>query len=55
VLGNGNLGLTIPVTRRGERRGGAAQRLAKRGEEGERGMVGRGKGGGQGGTWHGGL
>jgi hypothetical protein len=45
ALGNSNLGLIIPMTRRGERWGGVAQRLAKRGEEGERGMVGRGKGG----------
>ncbi|KAI5809334.1 hypothetical protein BZA77DRAFT_361785 [Pyronema omphalodes] len=34
VLGNGNLGLTTPPTRRGERRGGAARRLRKK--EGER-------------------
>jgi hypothetical protein len=45
VLGNSNLRLTTPVKMRGERRGGAAQRLAKRGEEGEQGTVGRGKGG----------
>jgi hypothetical protein len=45
VLGNGNLGLTIPTTKRGERRGGAAQRLMKGGENGERGVMGRGKGG----------
>jgi hypothetical protein len=43
VLGNGNLGLTIPTKMRGERRGGAARRLAKRGEDGERGAMGRGK------------
>jgi hypothetical protein len=30
VLGNGNLGLTTPTTRRGERQGGAAQRLGKK-------------------------
>jgi hypothetical protein len=43
VLGNGNLGLTTPTKMRGERRGGAARRLAKRGEDGERGAMGRGK------------
>jgi hypothetical protein len=37
VLGNGNLGHTTPMTRRGERRGGAARRLAKKEEDGERG------------------
>jgi hypothetical protein len=42
VLGNGNLGLTTPMTRRGERRGGAARRLAKKEENGERGVKGRG-------------
>jgi hypothetical protein len=42
VLGNGNLGLTTPMTRRGERRGGAAWRLAKKEEDGERGAKGRG-------------
>jgi hypothetical protein len=45
VLGNGNLGLTTPTTRRRERRGGVARRLAKKGEDGERGAMGRGKGG----------
>jgi hypothetical protein len=45
VLGNGNLGLTTPMKIRGERRGGAAWRLAKRGEDGERGTMGRGKDG----------
>jgi hypothetical protein len=45
VLGNGNLGLTTPTKIRGERQGGAARRLAKRGEEGQSGAVGRGKGG----------
>jgi hypothetical protein len=45
VLGNGNLGLTTPTMKRGERRGGAAWRLMKRGEYGERGATGRGKGG----------
>jgi hypothetical protein len=45
VLGNGNLGLTTPTTRRGERQGGVARRLARRGEAGERGAVGRDKGG----------
>jgi hypothetical protein len=42
VLGNGNLGLTTPTKIRGERRGGAAWRLAKRREDGERGAIGRG-------------
>ncbi|KAI5806860.1 hypothetical protein BZA77DRAFT_363148 [Pyronema omphalodes] len=37
VLGNGNLGLTTPPARRGERRGGAAGRLRKKEGEGERG------------------
>jgi hypothetical protein len=37
VLGNGNLGLTTPTTRRGERRGGAARRLGKKARVGERG------------------
>jgi hypothetical protein len=45
VLGNGNLGLTIPTTRRGERRGGAAWRLAKKVGVGERGEEGSGMGG----------
>jgi hypothetical protein len=45
VLGNGNLGLTTLTKIRGERRGGAAWRLAKREDYGERGAVGRGKGG----------
>jgi hypothetical protein len=45
VLGNGNLGLTTPTMKRGERRGGAVWRLMKRGENGERGTMGRGKGG----------
>jgi hypothetical protein len=45
VLGNGNLGLTTPTMKRGERRGGAARRLMKRGENGETGAIGRGKGG----------
>jgi hypothetical protein len=44
VLGNGNLRLTTPTTKRGERRGGVARRLKKRGENGERGVTGRGKG-----------
>jgi hypothetical protein len=43
VLGNGNLGLTTPMKIRGERRGGAAWRLMKRGADGERGAIGRGK------------
>jgi hypothetical protein len=42
VLGNGNLGLTIPTKMRGERCGGVAQRLAKRREDRERGTKGRG-------------
>jgi hypothetical protein len=45
VLGNGNLGLTTPMTRRGERRGGAAWRLGKKAGVGERGEDGRGAGG----------
>jgi hypothetical protein len=45
VLGNGNLGLTTPTTRRGERRGGAARRLGKKAGVGERGEEGRGAGG----------
>jgi hypothetical protein len=45
VLGNGNLGLATSMKMRGERRGGAAQRLVKSGVEGERGIEGRGKGG----------
>jgi hypothetical protein len=45
VLGNSNLGLTTPMPRRGERQGGAAPRLAKKGAEGERGTMGRGRGG----------
>jgi hypothetical protein len=45
VLGNGNLGLTIPTTRRGESRGGAARRLGKKAGVGERGEEGRGMGG----------
>jgi hypothetical protein len=45
VLGNGNLGLTTPTTRRGERRGGAARRLGKKAGGGERGEEGRCKGG----------
>jgi hypothetical protein len=45
VLGNGNLGLAPSTKMRGERWGGVAWRLAKRGEEGERGTMGRGKGG----------
>ncbi|KAI5812608.1 hypothetical protein BZA77DRAFT_359002 [Pyronema omphalodes] len=44
VLGNGNLGLTTPPTRRGERRGGAAGWLRKKEGEGERGEEKRGKG-----------
>jgi hypothetical protein len=45
VLGNGNLGLTAPTTRRGERRGGTAWRLGKKAGVGERGEEGRGAGG----------
>jgi hypothetical protein len=45
VLGNGNLGLTTPTTRRGERRRGAARRLGKKAGVGERGEEGRGAGG----------
>jgi hypothetical protein len=45
VLGNGNLGLTTPMQTRGERRGGAARRLAKMGVDGERGALRMGKGG----------
>jgi hypothetical protein len=45
VLGNGNLGLTIPMKMRGERQGGAARRLAKKGVDRERGTKGRGKDG----------
>jgi regulator of replication initiation timing len=45
VLGNGNLGLTAPTTRRGERRRGAARRLGKKAAVGERGEEGRGAGG----------
>jgi hypothetical protein len=42
VLGNGNLGLTTPTTRRGERRGGAAGRPGKKAGAGERGEERRG-------------
>jgi hypothetical protein len=45
VLGNGNLGLTIPMARTGERRGRAARRLGKKAGGGERGEEGRGTGG----------
>jgi hypothetical protein len=45
VLGNGNLGLTTPTARRGERRGGVARRLAKKEEDGERGAKRRGNDG----------
>jgi hypothetical protein len=44
VLGNGNLGLTTPMTRRGERRGGSARRLVKKAGVGQRGEEGRGAG-----------
>jgi hypothetical protein len=53
VLGNGNLGLATPPTKkRGERRGGAARRLGRKEGVGERGEERRGKGGqpGTGGT-----
>jgi hypothetical protein len=43
VLGNGNLGLTAPTTRRGERRGGAVRRLGRKEGLGERGEERRGK------------
>jgi hypothetical protein len=45
VLGNSNLGLTTPTTRRGERRGGAVRRLGKKAGVGERVEEGRGAGG----------
>jgi hypothetical protein len=45
VRGNGNLGLTTPTKMRGERRGGAARRLAKKAVSGERGTMGRAKDG----------
>jgi hypothetical protein len=45
VLGNGNLGLTTPMARRGERQGGATWRLAKKEEDGERGAKRRGNDG----------
>jgi hypothetical protein len=46
VLGNGNLGLATPPTKkRGERRGGAARRLGRKEGVGERGEERRGKGG----------
>jgi hypothetical protein len=45
VLGNGNLGLTTPMTMRVERRGGVAQRLGRKIDAGERGVIGRGKDG----------
>jgi hypothetical protein len=45
VLGNGNLGLTTSMKTRGERRGGAAWRMAKKEVDGERGAMGRGKAG----------
>jgi regulator of replication initiation timing len=44
VLGNGNLGLATPPTKkRGERRGGAARRLGRKDGVGERGEESRGK------------
>jgi hypothetical protein len=45
VLGNGNLGLTTPMARRGERRWGVTWRLAKKEEDGERGVMRRGNDG----------
>ncbi|KAI5813855.1 hypothetical protein BZA77DRAFT_357305 [Pyronema omphalodes] len=42
LFGNGNLELTTPSTRRGERRGGAARWLRKKEGEGERGEERRG-------------
>jgi hypothetical protein len=45
VLGNGNLGLTTPTKRRGERQGGVARRLGKKAGAGERGQEGREMGG----------
>jgi hypothetical protein len=56
VLGNGNLGLTTPTTRRGERRGGAAWRLGKKAGAGECEGKWRGKRGGERGRrWPGGV
>jgi hypothetical protein len=43
VLGKGNLGLTTPTKITGERQGGLAWRLAKRGVDGDRDATGRGK------------
>jgi hypothetical protein len=45
VLVNGNLGLTLLMNRRAERRGGAVWWLGKRNRVGERGAMGRGKDG----------
>jgi hypothetical protein len=45
VLGNGNLRLTTLMTKRGERRGGAARRLGKKAGAGERGEERKGTGG----------
>jgi hypothetical protein len=45
VLGNGNLGLTKLMARRGERQGGAAWRLAKEEGDGERAAKRRGNDG----------
>jgi hypothetical protein len=44
ILGNSNLGLITPMTKRGERQGGVAQRLGKKAGVGERGEQGRGAG-----------
>jgi hypothetical protein len=45
VLRNGNLGLTSPTNRRGERQGGVAWWLGKRNAVGLRGVMGRGNDG----------
>jgi hypothetical protein len=45
VLGNDNLGLATPMTKRGERRGGAERRLGKKARAGESGKNGWGLGG----------
>jgi hypothetical protein len=45
VLGNGNLGSATSTARRGERRGGVVRRLVQKPGVGERGEVGKGRGG----------
>jgi regulator of replication initiation timing len=45
VLGNDSLGLAAHMKKRGERRGGAARRLARKREDGERGAMARGRDG----------